>query len=37
MKKSPQIKEATLWIFKNFHGAMWVQSPTSTPARKFYQ
>ena len=37
MKKSPQIKEDTLWIFKNFHGAMWVQSPTSTPARKFYQ
>ena len=36
MKKNPQTKEDTLWIFKDFHGVMWLQRPTSTPARKFY-
>ena len=37
MKKDPQTKKDTLSIFKDFHGVMWVQSPTWTPARKFYQ
>ena len=37
MKKNSQTKEDTLWIFKDFHGVIQVQSPTRTPARKFYQ
>ena len=37
MKKNPQSKEGSFWIFKDFHGIMRVQSPTCTPARKFYQ
>ena len=37
MKKNPQTKDDTVWIFKDFHGVMRVESPTCTPARKFYQ
>ena len=37
MKKNPQTKKDTFWIFTDFHGVMRVQSPTSTPARKFHQ
>ena len=37
MKKNPQIKEDTFWIFTDFLVVMWVQSPTSTPARKLHQ
>ena len=37
MKKNPQTKEDTLWIFKDFHGVIRVQSPTWNPAWKFYQ
>ena len=37
MKKNPQTKENTFWIFTDFHGVMRVQSPTCTPARKFRQ
>ena len=37
MKENPQTKEDTLWTFKDFHGVMQVQTPTKTPARKFYQ
>ena len=31
MKKKPQNKKDTFWIFKDFHGVMRVQSPTCTP------
>ena len=37
MKKNPQTKEDTFWIFTDVHGVMRVQSPTCTPARKFHQ
>ena len=37
MKKNPQTKEDTLWIFNDFLGVVQVQSPSWTPARKFYQ
>ena len=37
MKKNPQNKEDTFWIFTDFHGVMRVQSPTCTLARKFHQ
>ena len=37
MKKNPQTKEDTLWIFPYFHGVMRVQSQTCTPSRKFHQ
>ena len=37
MKKNPQTKERSLWNFEDFHGAMQVQTPAKTPARKFYQ
>ena len=37
MKKNPQTKEDTFWIFTDFHEVMRVQSPTCTPARKFHQ
>ena len=37
MKKNPQTKEDTFWIFKDFHGVMRVQKPNCTPARKFHQ
>ena len=37
MKKNPQTKESTFWIFKEFHGVMRVQSPPCTPTREFYQ
>ena len=37
MKKNPQTKEDTFWIFKYFHGIMRVQTPTCIPTRKFYQ
>ena len=37
MKKNPQTKEDTLWIFTDFHGVMRVQSQTCTPSRKFHQ
>ena len=36
-KKNPQTKGHTFWIFMDFHRVMRVQSPTCTPARKFYQ
>ena len=32
MKKNPQTKQDTFWIFKDFNGIVWVQSPTFTPA-----
>ena len=37
MKKNPQNKEDTFWIFTDFHGVMRAQSPVCTPARKFHQ
>ena len=37
MKKNPQIKEDTFWIFTDFHGVIRVLSPTCNPARKFHQ
>ena len=37
MKKNPQTKEDTFWIFTDFHGFMRIQSPTCTPAGKFNQ
>ena len=37
MKKNPQTKEGTFWVFTDFHGVMRVQIPTCTPARKFHQ
>ena len=38
MKKNPQTKEDTFWIFKDFHRIVQVQNPTctSSPPRKFY-
>ena len=37
MKRNPQTKKNTFWIFTDFHGVMQVQSPTYTPTRKFHQ
>ena len=37
MKRNPQTKEDTFWIFKDFHGLIRVQSSTCTTAWKFYQ
>ena len=37
MKKYPQTKEETFWIFTDFRGVMRVQSPTCTSTRKFHQ
>ena len=37
IKKNPESKEDTFWIFTDFHGVMRVQSPTCTLARKFHQ
>ena len=37
MQKNPQTREDNLWIFKEFHGVMRVQSPTCIPAQKFRQ
>ena len=37
MKKNPQTKEDTFWIFTDFHGAMRVESPKCAPAQKFHQ
>ena len=37
MQKNPQTSEDIFWILTYFHGVMWVQSPTCTPARKFHQ
>ena len=37
MKKNPQTKEDTFWIFTDFHGFIRIQSPTCTTARKFNQ
>ena len=34
MTKNPQ---TTLWIFKDFHELIQIQSPTRTFAQKFYQ
>ena len=31
MKKNPQTKEDTFWIFTDFHEVLQVQSPTCTP------
>ena len=28
MQKNPKSKEDTFWIFTDFHGVTWVQSPT---------
>ena len=36
MEKNPQTKENTFWV-ADFYEVMRVQSPTSTPARKFHQ
>ena len=36
MKKNPQTKEGTFWIFTDFHGVMRVQSRTCTPVPKFH-
>ena len=36
-QKNPQNKVDIFWIFKDFHGGMWVQNPTCTPPRKFHQ
>ena len=33
MKKNPQTKEDTFWIFTEVHGVMQFQIPTCTPAR----
>ena len=37
MKNNAQTKEDTFWIFKDFHGVVWVQSPIFTRAWEFYQ
>ena len=37
MQKNPKTRTNIFWIFTDFHGVMWVQSPTWSPARKFYQ
>ena len=37
MQKNPQLTEDIFWTFTDFHGAEQVQSPTCTPAQKFYQ
>ena len=37
MQKNLQTREDIFWIFTDFHGVMWVQSPTCTPAQKFHQ
>ena len=36
VKKNPQTKEDTFWIFKDFHGVMLFQSLIGTLARKFF-
>ena len=35
MKKNPQTKESTFWIFKDFHGFLRVQSSTCTSHENF--
>ena len=35
MKKNPQTKDNTFWIFTDFHGVMRVQSLTCTPHGNF--
>ena len=35
MKKNPQTKEDTSWIFTDFQGVMRLQSPTCTPHGNF--
>ena len=30
IQKNPQTREDIFWIFTDFHGVMWVQSPTYT-------
>ena len=37
MKKNPQTKKDTFWIFTDFQEVMQVQSPTHNPAKKFHQ
>ena len=37
MQKNPQTREDIFWIFTDFHGVMWFQSPTCTLAWKFHQ
>ena len=37
IQKNPQTRQNIFWIFTDFHGAMWVQSPTYTPRQKFHQ
>ena len=37
MKRNPETKVETFWIFKDFHRVIRVQSSTCTPAWKFYQ
>ena len=36
MKKNPQTKDDTFWIFTDFHGVMPAQSPTCASAQKFH-
>ena len=36
VKKNPQTKEDTFWIFKDFHGVMLFQSLICTLGRKFF-
>ena len=36
MQKNPQTREEIFWISTDFHGVMWVWSPTCTSARKFH-
>ena len=37
MKKNPQFKTDTFWIYTDFLGVMRVQRLTCTPARKYHQ
>ena len=37
MKKDPQTKEGTSWVFADFYGVMQVQCPTCSSTRKFHQ
>ena len=37
MQKNPQTRVDILWIFKDFHRFLRVQSPSCTPAREFQQ
>ena len=37
MHKNLQTREESFWIFTDFHGVMWFQSPTCTPGKKFHQ